>query len=205
MPKWNGYANTRPDEVNHVSLMFHILPKLAFYQVKAELRCIISVYSHALLADLVTYLCSCVMGCASSPFTIHMHRALTSTHWRYLIRATQTFLSTTQGTTQTSTTSTIHHNNFYSSLSPTHPRYCGTCNRANSTVMWVGNSPIGTGIRQVKKSGLKAIFRAQVFLFARIFYNTVTTYKLKYLRFQLTRNENCKEHIDQANVRLDDF
>jgi len=45
-----------------------------------------------------------------------MHRALTSTHWRYLIRATQTFLSTTQCTTQTSTTSTIHHNNFYSSL-----------------------------------------------------------------------------------------
>jgi len=130
LPKWNGYANTRSDEVNHVSLMFHILPKLAFYQVKAELRCIISVYLHALLADLVTYLCSCVMGCASSPFTIHMHRALTSTHWRYLIRATQTFLSTTQCTTQTSTTSTIHHNNFYSSLSPTHPRYSGTCNRA---------------------------------------------------------------------------
>jgi len=45
--------------------------------------------------------------------------------------------------------------------------------------------------------------RAQVFLFTRIFYNT--TYKLKHLRFQLTRNENCKEHLDQASVCLDDF
>ena len=33
--------------------------------------------------------------------------------------------------------------------------------------------------------------RAQVFLFARIFYNI--TYKLKHLRFQLTRHENCKK------------
>ena len=38
--------------------------------------------------------------------------------------------------------------------------------------------------------------RAQVFLFIRIFYNI--TYKLKNLRFQLIRNENCKEHLDQA-------
>jgi len=38
--------------------------------------------------------------------------------------------------------------------------------------------------------------RAQVFLFARIFYTITFTYKLKYLRFQLTRNENCKEHLD---------
>ena len=44
--------------------------------------------------------------------------------------------------------------------------------------------------------------RAQVFLFARIFY---ITYKLKHLRFQLTRNENCKERLDQASVCLDDF
>jgi len=43
----------------------------------------------------------------------------------------------------------------------------------------------------------------QVFLFARIFYNI--TYKLKHLRFQLTRNENCKQHLDQASVCLDDF
>jgi len=45
--------------------------------------------------------------------------------------------------------------------------------------------------------------RAQVFLFTSIFYNI--TYKLKHLRFQLTRNENCKEHLDQASVCLDDF
>ena len=45
--------------------------------------------------------------------------------------------------------------------------------------------------------------RAQVFLFARIFYNI--TYKLKHLRFHLTRNENCKEHLDHASVCLDDF
>jgi len=45
--------------------------------------------------------------------------------------------------------------------------------------------------------------RAQVFLFARIFYNI--TYKLKHPRFQLTRNKNCKEHLDQASVCLDDF
>ena len=45
--------------------------------------------------------------------------------------------------------------------------------------------------------------RAQVFLFARIFYNI--TYKLKHIRFQLTRNENCKEHLGQASVCLDDF
>ena len=45
---------------------------------------------------------------------------------------------------------------------------------------------------------------AQVFLFARIFYNIA--YKLKHLdRFQLTRNENCEKHIDQASVCLDDF
>jgi len=44
--------------------------------------------------------------------------------------------------------------------------------------------------------------RAQVFLFARIFYNI--TYKLKHLWFQLTGNENCKEHLDQASVCLDD-
>ena len=42
--------------------------------------------------------------------------------------------------------------------------------------------------------------RAQLFLFARIFYNI--TYKLKHLRFQLTGNENCKEHLDQASVCL---
>ena len=47
--------------------------------------------------------------------------------------------------------------------------------------------------------------RAQVFLFARIFYNITFTYKLKHLRFQLTRNKNCKEHLDQASVCLDDF
>jgi len=47
--------------------------------------------------------------------------------------------------------------------------------------------------------------RAQVFLFPRIFYNITFTYKLKHLRFQLTRNENCKEHLDQASVCLDDF
>jgi len=35
-------------------------------------------------------------------------------------------------------------------------------------------------------------------LFPCIFYNTTLTYKLKHLRFQLTRNENCKEHLDQA-------
>ena len=40
--------------------------------------------------------------------------------------------------------------------------------------------------------------RTQVFLFARIFYNT--TYKLKHIRFQLTRNENCKEHLDQVST-----
>jgi len=45
--------------------------------------------------------------------------------------------------------------------------------------------------------------RAQVFLFARIFNNI--TYKLKHLRFQLTRNENCKQRLDQASVCLDDF
>jgi len=45
--------------------------------------------------------------------------------------------------------------------------------------------------------------RAQVYLFARIFYNI--TYKLKHLQFQLTRNENCKWHLDQASVCLDDF
>ena len=45
--------------------------------------------------------------------------------------------------------------------------------------------------------------RAQVFIFARIFYNI--TYELKHLRFQLTRNENRKEHLDQARVCLDDF
>ena len=39
---------------------------------------------------------------------------------------------------------------------------------------------------------------AHVFLFARIFYNI--TYKLKHFRFQLTRNENCKEHLDQASI-----
>ena len=44
---------------------------------------------------------------------------------------------------------------------------------------------------------------AQVFMFACIFYNI--TYKLKHLRFQLTRNENCKEHFDQASVCLDEF
>jgi len=44
---------------------------------------------------------------------------------------------------------------------------------------------------------------AQVFLFARIFYNIA--YKLKHLRFQLTRYENSKEHLDQASVCLDDF
>jgi len=47
--------------------------------------------------------------------------------------------------------------------------------------------------------------RAQVFLFARIFCNITFTYKLKHLRFQLTPNENCKEHLDQASVCLDDF
>ena len=47
--------------------------------------------------------------------------------------------------------------------------------------------------------------RAQVFLFARIFYNITFTYKLKHLRFQLTRNENFKEQLDQASVCLDDF
>ena len=47
--------------------------------------------------------------------------------------------------------------------------------------------------------------RVQVFLFARIFYNITFTYKLKHLRFQLTRNKNCKEHLDQASVCLDDF
>ena len=47
--------------------------------------------------------------------------------------------------------------------------------------------------------------RAQVFLFARIFYNITFTYKLKHLRFQLTRNKNCKENLDQASVCLDDF
>jgi len=39
--------------------------------------------------------------------------------------------------------------------------------------------------------------RAQVFLFARIFYNITFTYKLKHLRFQLTRvNTLSKEHSD---------
>ena len=47
--------------------------------------------------------------------------------------------------------------------------------------------------------------RAQVFLFAHIFYNITFTYKLKHLRFQLTRNGNCKDHLDQASVCLDDF
>ena len=47
--------------------------------------------------------------------------------------------------------------------------------------------------------------RAQVFLFARILYNITFTYKLKHLRFQWTRNKNCKEHLDQASVCLDDF
>jgi len=47
--------------------------------------------------------------------------------------------------------------------------------------------------------------RAQVFLFARIFYNITFTYKLKHVRFQLTRSEHCREHIDQASVCLDDF
>ena len=45
--------------------------------------------------------------------------------------------------------------------------------------------------------------RAQVFLFARIFYNIA--YKLKHFRFQLTRNENCEEHFDQASVCRNDF
>ena len=45
--------------------------------------------------------------------------------------------------------------------------------------------------------------RAQVFLFARIFYNITFTYKLKHFRFQLTRNENCKKNIGQA--RIGDF
>ena len=44
--------------------------------------------------------------------------------------------------------------------------------------------------------------RAQVFLFARIFYNITFAYKLKHLRFQLTQNENCKEHLDQARRLL---
>jgi len=47
--------------------------------------------------------------------------------------------------------------------------------------------------------------RAQVFLFARTFYNITFTYKLKHLQFQLTRNKNCKEHLDQASVCLDDI
>jgi len=51
--------------------------------------------------------------------------------------------------------------------------------------------------------------RAQVFLFARIFYNITFTYKLKHLRFQLTRNENCKEHLEHlgslAKTQLDLF
>ena len=51
--------------------------------------------------------------------------------------------------------------------------------------------------------------RAQVFLFARIFYNITFTYKLKHLRFQLTRNENCKEHLEHlgslAKTELDLF
>jgi len=45
--------------------------------------------------------------------------------------------------------------------------------------------------------------RAQVFLYIRIFTNL--TYKSKHLRFQLTRNENCKQRLDEASVCLDDF
>ena len=46
--------------------------------------------------------------------------------------------------------------------------------------------------------------RAKVFLFARIFNNI--TYKLKHLQFQLTRNENCKQHhVQDASVCPDDF
>jgi len=47
--------------------------------------------------------------------------------------------------------------------------------------------------------------RAHVFLFASIFYNITFAYKLKHVWFQLIRNENCKEHLDQASVCLDDF
>jgi len=60
---------------------------------------------------------------------------------------------------------------------------------------WFQSNPIQSNVNK----------RAQVFLFARIFYNITFTYKLKHLRFQLTRNENCKEHLDQASVCLDDF
>ena len=45
--------------------------------------------------------------------------------------------------------------------------------------------------------------RAQVFLFARIFYNI--TYKLKHLCFQLTQNENCKLRLDEASVCLNEY
>ena len=67
----------------------------------------------------------------------------------------------------------------------------------------------GAVVRLLENAGLanpiqsNANKRAQVFLFARIFYNIA--YELKHLRFQLTRNENCKEHLDQASVCLDDF
>ena len=44
--------------------------------------------------------------------------------------------------------------------------------------------------------------RAQVFLFARIFYNITFTYKLKHLRFQLTRNKNCKEQNDVGHDHI---
>jgi len=37
--------------------------------------------------------------------------------------------------------------------------------------------------------------RAQVFLFARIFYKITHNLKHAHLRFQLTQNENCKEHL----------
>ena len=38
---------------------------------------------------------------------------------------------------------------------------------------------------------------------AQVFYNI--TYQLKHLRLQLTRNENCTEHLDQTSVCTDDF
>jgi len=61
-----------------------------------------------------------------------------------------------------------------------------------------------TSRSQARKKGYPIEFNtnklAQVFIFARIFY---IAYKLKHLRFQLTRNENCKEHLDQTSVCLD--
>jgi len=61
----------------------------------------------------------------------------------------------------------------------------------------------GQSSRLIQSNPMRINGRAYSSLPVRIFYNI--TYKLKHPRFQLTRNENCKEHLDQASVCLDDL